>query len=134
MVSLLLTVVLVSMTSAHPRNTDYATAYKEAMAANKPLMVVVGAEWCPACNVLKSTTIQPMLNTGDLDDVSVALIDRDAEPELANQLTGGEKMLPQIIVFTQTNSGQWERRKLTGYQPRQPVRNLIRRAVGRLRG
>lgn len=133
MVSLLLTVVLVSMTSEHPRNTDYATAYKEAMAAKKPLMVVVGAEWCPACNVLKSTTIQPMLNTGDLDDVSVALIDRDAEPELAKQLTQGENMLPQIIVFTQTDSGQWERRKLTGYQPRQPVRNLIRRAVGRLR-
>lgn len=134
MVSLLLTVVLVSMTSGHPRNTDYASAYKEAMAAKKPLMVVVGAEWCPACNVLKSTTIQPMLSTGDLDDVSVALIDRDAEPELAKQLTRGENMLPQIIVFTQTDSGQWERRKLTGYQPRQPVRNLIRRAVGRLRG
>lgn len=134
MVSLLLAVVLANLTSGHPRNTDYASAYKEAMAAHKPLMVVVGAEWCPACNVLKSTTIQPMLNTGDLDDVSVALIDRDAEPELAQRLTQGEKMLPQIIVFTQSDSGKWERRKLTGYQPRQPVRNLVRRAVLRFRG
>jgi thioredoxin-like negative regulator of GroEL len=97
-------------------------------------MVVVGAEWCPACNVLKNTTIQTMLTTGDLDDVSVAVVDRDAEPELAKQLTQGEKMIPQIIVFNQTSSGEWERRKLTGYQPRQPVRNLIRRAVGRFRG
>lgn len=135
MVSLLLTVVLASITSEHPRTTDYATAYKEAMAAKKPLMVVVGAEWCPACNVLKNTTIQPMLSTGDLDAVSVALIDRDQQPELAKQLTQGENLLPQIIVFTQGDTGKWERRKLTGYQPRQPIRNLIRAALGRrLRG
>ncbi len=132
MFSLLLSVVLASVTSEHPRNTDYASAYKEAMAAKKPLMVVVGAEWCPACNVLKTSTIQPMLSTGDLDQVSVAVVDRDAEPELAAQLTKGERMLPQIIMFTPTESGQWERRKLTGYQPRQPVRNLVRAAIGRL--
>ena len=46
-------------------------------------MVVVGAEWCPACNVLKDTTIKPMVETGELDRVSVAVVDRDAEPELA---------------------------------------------------
>ena len=134
MYSMLLTVILASVTSEHPRSTDYATAYKEAMAKKQPLMVVVGAEWCPACNVLKDSTIQPMLTTGDLDQVSVAVVDRDAQPELANQLTKGDKMLPQIIMFTQKDSGEWERRKLMGYQPRQPVRNLVRAAIGRIRG
>ena len=134
MVSLLLTVVLASITSENPRNTDYAAAYQEAMNAKKPLMVVVGAKWCPACKVLKSSTIQPMLTTGDLDDVSLALIDRDKQPELAQRLTKGDQLLPQIIVFNQTDAGQWERRKLIGYQPRQPIRNLIRRAIGRFRG
>lgn len=134
MVSVLLAVLMASMTSENPKTTDYAAAYKEAMSAKKPLMVVVGAKWCPACNVLKSSTIQPMLTTGDLDDVVVALIDKDVQPELAQQLTKGEQLIPQIIVFNQTESGRWERRKLVGYQPRQPIRNLIRRAVGRFRG
>ena len=92
-------------------------------------MVVVGAPWCPACNVLKETTIKQMAQTGELDGVSLAVINRDENPELVQQLTAGEKMLPQIIVFTRDN-GRWKRRRLMGYQPKQPVRSLIKRALG----
>ena len=133
MVSLLLAVVLGSVTSASLK-TDYAEAYKESVAQDKPLMVVVGAPWCPACNVLKQTTIEPMAQTGELDEVSVALLDRDSNPELVKQLTKGEKMLPQIIMFSRTDGGQWKRHHLKGYQPKQPVRNMIRSAVSLGRG
>ena len=127
MVSVLMALVLTGATS-ETSNRDYDSAYKEAVSGNKPLMVVVGAEWCPACNVLKHTTINPMVRTGELDQVSVALVDKDKNPELVKQLTKGEKMLPQIIVFTPTKTG-WTRRKLMGYQPKQPVRNLVRIAT-----
>ena len=133
MVSLLLAVVLGSVTSASLK-TDYAEAYKESVAQDKPLMVVVGAPWCPACNVLKQTTLEPMAQTGELDDVSVAILDRDANPELVKQLTKGERMLPQIIMFSKTDSGKWKRHHLKGYQPKQPVRNMIRSAVSLGRG
>jgi len=133
MVSLLLAVVLGSVTSASLK-TDYAEAYRESMAQDKPLMVVVGAPWCPACNVLKQSTLEPMARTGELDQVSVAVLDRDANPELVRQLTKGERMLPQIIMFTRTDGGQWKRRQLKGYQPPQPVRNLIRSAISLGRG
>ena len=129
MVSLFLAVVLAGVTSLDSKDHTYTTAYKESVAQDKPLMVVVGAEWCQACNVLKDTTIRPMVQTGELDNVSVAVVDRDAEPELAKQLTKGEKMLPQIIVFTKDDSGQWKREKLMGYQPKQPVRRLVQNAV-----
>lgn len=128
MVSLLFAVVLGSVTTA-PIKTDYAEAYKESVSQNKPLLVVVGAPWCPACNVLKQTTIEPMARTGELDEVTVAVLDRDADPALAEQLTKGEKMLPQIILFTRSDDGQWKRQQLKGYQPKQPVRNLIRSAM-----
>ncbi|NND99440.1 MAG: thioredoxin family protein [Pirellulaceae bacterium] len=134
MVSLLLAAIVASVTSAPAKEHDYKTAYKESVSNHKPLMVVVGAEWCPACHVLKDTTIQPMVQTGELDNVNVAVVDRDAEPELAAQLTKGEKMLPQIILFTQNESGKWERQKLMGYQPKQPVRRLVARAISRIRG
>lgn len=134
MVSLLLAVVLASVTSEPAKDHDYTTAYKDAVSNNKPLMVVVGAEWCPACHVLKDTTIKPMVRTGELDLVNIAVVDRDAEPELAEQLTKGVKMLPQIIVFTKNESGRWERQKLMGYQPKQPVRQLVAQAVMKTRG
>jgi thioredoxin-like negative regulator of GroEL len=70
-----------------------------------------------------------MAQTGELDAVSLVVVNRDEDPELAKQLTEGEAMLPQIIVFTQ-DQGRWQRRKLLGFQPKQPVRSLIRRALG----
>jgi len=129
MVSLLLAVVLASVTSEQQLQQNYADAYEQSVSQQKPLMVVVGAPWCPACNVLKDTTIRSMAQNGELDSVSLAVINRDDDPELATRLTEGEKMLPQIIVYTQ-DKGTWKRRKLLGYQPKQPVRSLIRRALG----
>jgi thioredoxin-like negative regulator of GroEL len=134
MVSVLFAVVLSLVTSEHEATQTYATAYEKSVSEKKPLVVVVSAQWCPACNVLKDTTIKTLEQTGDLDAVSVVVIDRDADPELAQQLMAGEKMVPQIIVFSQNNTGRWKRSKLTGFQPTQPVRSLIRSAMGLGRG
>ena len=60
MVSILLAVVLSSVTSEQSLHQNYADAYKESVQEDKPLMVVVGAPWCHACNVLKESTIKPM--------------------------------------------------------------------------
>lgn len=130
MVSLLLAVVLAGVTSENQLKQNYAEAYEQSVSQQKPLMVVVGAPWCPACNVLKETTIRSMAQTGELDAVSLAVINRDDEPVLAQQLTKGEQMIPQIIVYTQDN-GRWKRRKLLGLQSKQPIRTLIRRALTR---
>ncbi len=129
MVSIFLAVLLSSVTSDQSLQQNYADAYKESMDGEKPLMVVVGAPWCHACNVLKESTIRPMADSGELDTVSLTVINPDEEPELVKQLTEGEQMLPQIIVFTKDN-GRWHRRKLTGFQTKQPVRSLLRKALG----
>ena len=130
MVSFYLAIVLASVTSEQQLQQDYSEAYEHSVKEKKPLLVVVGAPWCPACNVLKETTIKSMAKTGELDDVSIALIDRDEDPELSKQLTEGEKMLPQIILYSQ-DKGRWQRRRLLGFQPKQPIRSLIRRALNR---
>src|SRR6056297_134808 len=130
MVSLLLSLVLVGITSEQKLEKSYADAYRESVSTKKPLMVVVGAPWCPACNVLKEQTLRSMAQSGELDSVSLAVVNRDEEPELAAQLTEGERMLPQIIVFSPEDNG-WKRRKLMGFQSQQPVRSLIRRALNR---
>lgn len=129
MVSLLLVLAFSGLTSEQQLQQNYADAYKESLEQHKPLMVVVGAPWCPACKVLKETTIKQMAQTGELDSVSLTVINRDEEPELVNELTRGEKMLPQIIVFT-NDRGRWKRDQLMGFQPKKPVRSLIKRALG----
>ncbi|WDQ14751.1 MULTISPECIES: thioredoxin family protein [Rhodopirellula] len=118
--------------STQTPDQNYTLAYKKSVEEDKPLMVVVGAPWCPACETLKKTTIANMQNSGELDGVSVALVNRDAEPELAETLMEGEKMIPQIILYSKTADGRWSRRKLTGYQPVQPVRSLIKRVTATL--
>ncbi len=130
MVSIFLAIVLSSVTSGQNLQQNYADAYEQSVKDEKPLMVVVSAPWCPACNVLKESTIQPMADSGELDNVSLTVINQDDDPDLAKQLTEGEGMLPQIIVFTNDN-GRWKRRKLMGYQPKQPVRSLLRRALNK---
>ncbi len=134
MVSLLLALVLSSVTSEQQMDQTYASVYKQSIEENKPLMVVVGAEWCPACHVLKDSTIKPMAQTGELNDVCIAILDKDKDAELVSQITKGEKMLPQIIMFSKTESGQWSRHRLMGFQPKQPVRSLIKKVMSDRRG
>ena len=129
MVSLLFGIAMAAIISDQPTQQNYAEAYRNSVSQQKPLLVVVGAPWCPACNTLKESTILPMAETGELDGVSLAIINKDEDPELAKELTDGEQMIPQIILYT-PDQGRWKRQRLTGFQSKQPIRNLIRRALG----
>ena len=129
MVSLLFGIAMAAIISDQPTQQNYAEAYRNSVSQQKPLLVVVGAPWCPACNTLKESTILPMAETGELDGVSLAIINKDEDPELAKELTDGEQMIPQIILYT-PDQGRWKRQSLTGFQSKQPIRNLIRRALG----
>ena len=104
----------------------YEAAYRKAQEEKKPLVVLVGAEWCPACKTMKSDTIDPMKNAGELEEVVYTQLDKDAHPELADQVMQG-KTLPQIVVFSESESG-WKRYSLTGIQTPRRVKELIRRA------
>ena len=132
MLCLVLVAALITMSGTAPATHNYAEAYRKSQVEGKPLLVIVSAQWCPACHTLKDTTIRDLETTGQLTEVNVAVVDRDVEPELAKQLMREQK-IPQIIVFSKSNSGRWERSQLIGYQPQGPVRNLIRSAISVLR-
>ena len=42
--------------------TDYKTAFEKAQSGDKPLLVLVTAQWCPPCQVMKSTTIPQLMS------------------------------------------------------------------------
>ena len=111
--------------------SSYAKAYHRAQDENKPLVVLVGADWCHACQIMKNDTIEPMKKDGQLSDVVFTHVDHDADPELAEKLMGTAKTLPQLVVYTKGDSG-WKRTAVGGVQSRGRVRDVIRKALDTL--
>lgn len=105
----------------------YEVAYKKAQEEKKPLVVLVGADWCVACKTMKNDTIAPMTKSGQLKEVVFTQVDKDAQPELASQVMQGNT-LPQIVVFCEDEKG-WKRFSLTGIQTERRVKELIGKAV-----
>lgn len=72
---------------------DYKTALKKAEVANKPLMMVLGADYCPWCrkferNTLSSTLIKPILDKEVITLVVDKKFDVESFPsEFQTQLT-----------------------------------------------
>lgn len=105
---------------------DYESAFEKAEKENKPLLILVGAKWCASCQVMKRDTIEPMAQSGELDDVVVTYVDKDERPELAGQLMKGET-LPQIVMFAKEQKS-WKRFSLTGMQSRNRMVELLSKA------
>ncbi|MFO0920876.1 MAG: thioredoxin family protein [Pirellulales bacterium] len=119
--------MLFAFMNPNSKELTYESAYAKADKENKPLLVIVGADWCAACKTLKSTTIDRMKEAGDFENVVVAFIDKDHRPDLASKIMQGDS-LPQLIVFSKGDDG-WKRFSLTGIQSEGRVRELIRRAA-----
>lgn len=114
------------LTSAQVDRPSYETAYQKAQEENKPLLIIVGADWCAACKTLKAQTIDPMQSSGKLQDVIVTVVDKDSRPELAQQLMQGSS-LPQLVVFAKGAEG-WKKFSLSGLQSERRVQELLERA------
>jgi thioredoxin-like negative regulator of GroEL len=91
---------------------DYATAYQQAVDKNQPLVILVGADWCPGCQTMKNSSIPELQRTGGLNTVAFAQVNTDRESALAGKLMRGGS-IPQLVMFYKTEDG-WKRDQLTG--------------------
>jgi thioredoxin-like negative regulator of GroEL len=122
-----LTLLSVLNAPTHPdEQIPYDAAYRKAQEEKKPLVVLVGADWCAACKSMKAETIHTMKGAGDFKEVVFTHVDKDSQPEIAQQVMQGNT-LPQIVVFCESDQG-WKRFSLTGMQSERRVRELIRKA------
>lgn len=110
--------------AARAEDRTYASAFAEAQAAERPLVVVVTATWCPPCQVLKSKVIAPMEAKKGFAGVILAYVDMDKEPALAKQLIGTQG-IPQMIVF-EKHEDKWVKRNLSGFQELATVEDFIK--------
>jgi thiol-disulfide isomerase/thioredoxin len=100
---------------ASSSSTAYDDAYRLATAdEGRPLVVLVGADWCPACQRMKQAVIPELQQRGSLSKVAFAVVNTDRESQLAGQLMQGSS-IPQLVMYVKTD-GHWSRRQLTGSQ------------------
>jgi thioredoxin-like negative regulator of GroEL len=108
----------------------YEQAYEDTQTSGKPLVVLVGADWCPGCVTMKVGVMPRMQERGYLGHVNYAQIDVESEQELSGQLIRGSS-IPQLIIFSQSADGRWHREQLVGATSDQAVAAAIHRAVSR---
>jgi thiol-disulfide isomerase/thioredoxin len=102
----------------------YEVAYNKAVAEKgTPLVVLVGADWCPACQAMKQSVLPQVKRDGGLTRVAFAMVNTDRDSVLAHQLMVGGS-IPQLVMFVKTDDG-WTRRQLTGNQSVSLVEGFI---------
>jgi len=106
---------------------DYATAYRETNESGKPLVVLVGADWCPGCRQMKYSAIPELEKKGGLNNVNYVYLNSDEDSTLAGKLMKGGS-IPQLIMYHKTDEG-WKRQQLTGAQAVSEIERFIERGV-----
>src|SRR4051794_35856609 len=79
-------------------NRDYAAAYYGAERAGKPLVVLIGTDWCPGCHQMEKTALPEVEKRGGLRNVSFAYVNADKQSALAGKLMSGGS-IPQLVVY-----------------------------------
>lgn len=105
----------------------YREAYQQSARTGRPLLVLVGAKWCPACRRMKSAILPQLSRRNALRQVAFVAVDKDQEKKLASQLMSGPTV-PQLILFTKTPTG-WKRRQLTGLHTAGEIDSFVHRAI-----
>jgi thioredoxin-like negative regulator of GroEL len=106
---------------------DYATAFRQTEESGRPLVVLIGADWCPGCRQMKYTTIPELEKKGELRNVALAYVNTDRQGELAGKLMRGSS-IPQLVMYRKTEAG-WMRKQLTGAQSTSSIESFIAAAT-----
>lgn len=122
MTTLLMAVVLQAGLGPVGEKT-YTEAYHQSAKSGRPLVVMLGADWCPACVKLKTTIMPQVARKGGLAGVELAYVDVDKEPALAKQLVKGGS-IPQLVRFEKGPKG-WESKHMIGAQSVSKVTQFV---------
>ena len=121
MFTVVLTALLQTTVTAAPGS--YADAWSAAVGEGKPLVVLIGAEWCPACEQMKNSVMPEVANRGALNNVAYAYVNTDRERRLSAKLMSGN-LIPQLLIYSKTPDG-WRRQQLVGAQSASAVAQLL---------
>jgi len=91
------------------------------------MVIMVGADWCPACQTMERFVLPEIQRRGILRRVAFAIVNVDRERELSQALTSGGP-IPQLLMYRRTSAG-WRLRRLIGGQSVETVESFIDEGV-----
>jgi|YNPMSStandDraft_1061717.scaffolds.fasta_scaffold110176_1 thiol-disulfide isomerase/thioredoxin len=101
----------------------YAEAYRMAVEQNRPLVVLVGAEWCPACKLMERQLFPFLRQRKLLGKIAFVVVDLDRDGKLGQQLVG-DGPIPQLLMFRRWGNS-WRMVRLIGVHDPVVVENQI---------
>ncbi|NLF08640.1 MAG: thioredoxin family protein [Pirellulaceae bacterium] len=102
---------------------DFDQACRQSLATQRPLVVLVGANWCAACQIMQKSILPEVEKGGGLNRVVFIYVDFDRQRQLASRLTGGGS-IPQLIRFDHTQAG-WANKRLIGAKSPGEVNSFV---------
>ena len=106
-----------------PDPESYAEAHRVSTQTGRPMVVMVGADWCPACREMREAVLPQVRQTGVLRRVVFAIVNLDRQRELGHRLTRGGP-IPQLLMFRKEPNG-WRLRRLIGCKNPEAVETFI---------
>ena len=123
-VALVQTAILATGPDVTPVSFEtYAKARRTTTETGKPMVIMVGTDWCSPCQTMKKSVLPRVRERGLLRKVAVALVNPDRDRQLATELTGGGP-IPQLVMYRKSGDG-WMRKKLVGGQSVETVEEFI---------
>ena len=101
----------------------YAQAHKINAETGRPIVVLIGAEWCPGCRTMKDSVMPKLAKKGLLKKVAYAQVNTDKEGKLARNMMRGNS-IPQLVMYRKTEEG-WKRSSLVGAQSADDIEAFI---------
>lgn len=105
---------------------SYKEAYNKAVAEKRPLVVLVGATWCPSCIKMHDESWHEIVKE---EGAVYVAIDYDADNEVATKILSGNS-IPQIVVY-KPNKDNWICDRRIGFCQPGPIRTWLRSLFGR---
>lgn len=119
----LILIALVQVSALGADQQDFGQAYQQSLTTERPLVVLLGARWCSACQKMKNLILPQVAQTGGLKNVVFTYVDFDRQRQLASRLSRA-RSIPQLIRFDRTPAG-WKSKRLVGARSPRQVYDFI---------
>lgn len=106
----------------------YAEAREIQQDSGRPLVVLIGADWCPACQTMKNNAVPELQKRGTLDKVAFAYVNADSQRGLAHKMMKGGS-IPQLVMFRQSADGKWKRERMVGAKSPGEIESFLNKGI-----
>jgi thiol-disulfide isomerase/thioredoxin len=88
-----------------PIAETYDAAARQSAAINQPGVLLLTASWCGSCKRFEREILPDVRKAGSLSPPYLGIVDVDAQKQVAAQLFGADKHIPQLVKFEAKLSG-----------------------------